>query len=50
MSTDAAIIPTPVNLKDQLQVEHKEAQKQTTSSVKSFIAGGFGGVCSVLVG
>jgi hypothetical protein len=49
MSTEAAVIPTPVNLKDQVHIEKKEV-KQTTSSVKSFLSGGFGGIASVLVG
>ena len=30
--------------------EEFEQKKQATSSVKSFLSGGFGGVCSVLVG
>ncbi|KAG2185539.1 hypothetical protein INT44_002332 [Umbelopsis vinacea] len=50
MSAEAAVLPTPSNLKDQVHVDVVEAKKQTTSSIKSFIAGGFGGVCSVLVG
>lgn len=50
MSSEAAVLPTPANLKDQVHVDAAEVKKQTTSSIKSFIAGGFGGVCSVLVG
>jgi hypothetical protein len=50
MSSEAAVLPTPPNLKDQVHVDAAQVKKQTTSSIKSFIAGGFGGVCSVLVG
>jgi len=43
-------LPAPVNFNDHVLVEAKEVKKQTTSSVKSFLAGGFGGMASVLVG
>ena len=47
MSTETAA-PAPTN---SVQLEGtKEVREQTTSGVKSFLAGGFGGVACVLVG
>ncbi len=43
-------IPHLPETKEELEADVKEAGKKTLSGLRSLIAGGFGGVCAVVVG
>lgn len=43
-------IPSKTEVKEEVKVEVKAVAKSTFSGLRSFVAGGVGGVCAVVVG
>lgn len=50
MSSSSTVTANPQEVKDEVAVTETAPVSQTLAQVRSFIAGGVGGVCAVIVG